>query len=401
MSGKTVFPQLLVLFFLLFSGCNCDARQLEEKQFLTGAERLDVWLPLLQGKRVGLLVNHTALVGDTHLLDTMLALGVDVRRVFVPEHGFRGDADAGEYIKDGVDQRSQLPIVSLYGDLKKPSPAHLAGIDVVVFDIQDVGVRFYTYISSMHYMMEACAEQNIEFIVFDRPNPNGDYFDGPMLKPGFTSFVGMHPIPVVHGLTVGELAMMINGEGWLKNAIQCSLKIVEMQQYSREMPYSLPVKPSPNLPNDLSVRLYPSLCFFEGTEVSIGRGTYFPFQMIGFPDPKFGAFYFTPQSIDGMARFPLQEGKVCYGMDLRDLEPLEQKFSLHYLINFYELSGKSSGFVSRRRFFNLLAGSDELLKQLEAGMSEIQIRESWKEDLIEYGKMRTNYLLYPESCKSE
>jgi uncharacterized protein YbbC (DUF1343 family) len=313
---------------------------------------------------------------------------------FVPEHGFRGTADAGELIKDGVDVPSGLPIVSLYGASKKPSQSHLKGLDVVVFDIQDVGVRFYTYISTMHYMMEACAENGLSMMVFDRPNPNGDYVDGPVLKEGFTSFVGMHPIPVVHGLTVGELALMINGEGWLHNGEKCALTVVEMENYRHDMVYSLPAKPSPNLPNDLSIRLYPSLCFFEGTEVSVGRGTKFPFQVIGYPDPAFGDFQFTPESTPGATQ-PLQMGQLCYGLDLRKEDAAAHRFTLRYLLEFYERSGRSDDFISRRRFFNLLAGSDRLAQQVEAGWSESEIRADWQEDLEDYRRMRECYLLYP------
>ena len=368
------------------SACHNDLR--------LGAEKVEVWLPMLEGKKVGLLVNHTSLIDGTHLLDTMLALGIDVQRVFVPEHGFRGTEDAGELIKDGVDARSGVPITSLYGATKKPTGHQLKNLDVVVFDIQDVGVRFYTYISSMHYMMEACAESRLPMIVFDRPNPNGDYVDGPVLKDGFSSFVGMHPIPVVHGLTVGELAMMINEEGWLKNGVFCALTVVAMDNYRHDMVYWLPVKPSPNLPNYLSVRLYPSLCFFEGTEVSVGRGSDFPFQMIGYPDSIFGDFVFVPESRPGATR-PLHDGRLCYGLDLRSEDADTHRFTLRYLLDFYERSGRSADFISRRGFFNLLAGSDRLAQQIEAGWTEAAIRADWQEDLRNYLRMRMLYLLYP------
>ena len=387
----------LCFFFLLILLTACSgatSQQTVNNNIMTGAEQTEKWLPLLEGKRIGLLVNHTAVVGNTHLLDTMVSMKLDVRCVFAPEHGFRGSADAGELVSDDVDNKTGIPIVSLYGSSKKPTPKQMEGIDVVVFDIQDVGVRFFTYISSMHYMMEACAENDVEFIVFDRPNPNGDYFDGAILEKEFTSFVGMHPIPIVHGLTVGELAMMINGEGWLADGEKCLLKVVPNENYSRDMQYSLPIKPSPNLPNDLSIRLYPSLCFFEGTEVSIGRGTYFPFQIIGFPDPAFGDFTFTPVSIDGMAKKPLQENKLCYGDDLRNLQPWEQRFTLSYLLDYYKKSGRKDNFVSRERFFNLLAGTDKLLKQIKSGMTEEEIRATWEEGLKDYENMREKYLLY-------
>ncbi len=384
---------ILVLLMSAPFFVNCNASS-DQGSLRLGAEKVEVWLPILEGKRVGLLVNHTSMVNEVHLLDTMLALGIDVQRIFVPEHGFRGTGDAGELIKDGVDVRSGLPIISLYGASKKPDQRQLDGLDVVVFDIQDVGVRFYTYISSMHLMMEACAESGLPLVVFDRPNPNGDYVDGPVLKEGFTSFVGMHPIPVVHGLTVGELAMMINGEGWLKNAVTCDLTLVSMDHYRHDMVYSLPIQPSPNLPNYLSIRLYPSLCFFEGTEVSVGRGTDFPFQVAGYPDSAFGEFTFTPESRPG-ASDPPQKGKLCYGLDLRYKEAAEHRFTLHYLIDFYERSGRSSDFISRRRFFNLLAGSDRLATQIEAGWTEDAIRDDWQVDLDNYRPMRERYLLYP------
>jgi len=384
----------LILSLILLSSC-ANAGVQGSKPIINGAAQITDWLHLLDGKRVGLLVNHTSLVNNIHLLDTLLASGVNVKKVFVPEHGFRGDADAGEHVKDGVDTRTGIPIISLYGAIKKPTPAHLQNLDIVIFDIQDVGVRFYTYISSMHYMMEACAENGLPLIVLDRPNPNGDYFDGPILQPGFRSFVGMHPIPLVHGLTVGELALMINGEGWLANREKAELTVIPVKNYRRDMRYSLPLPPSPNLPNDLSIRLYPSLCLFEATEVSIGRGTLFPFQVAGYPNPKFGSFTFTPVSIRGMATRPLQENNKCHGIDLRDLYPWDQRFTLKYFIKFFEISGRDPKFVSRRRFFNLLAGTDQLLKQIEAGLTEEQIRATWQPGLEAFGVMRQKYLLYP------
>ena len=357
---KSIFFIIMVVCFIVFTESIA-----QENKIITGAERTEVWLPLIKNKKIALLVNHTAMIGNRHLLDTMLELKIDVKKIFLPEHGFRGDADAGEQIKDGTDKKTGIPLVSLYGKTKKPTKEQMKGLDAIVFDIQDVGVRFFTYISSMHYMMEVCAEMGIEFIVFDRPNPNGDYIDGPILKKEFTSFVGMHPIPVVHGMTVGELAQMINGEGWLSGNITCSLTIVQNKNYYRKMQYSVPIKPSPNLPNDLSIRLYPSLCFFEGTEVSIGRGTYFPFQVIGFPDKSFGDFSFMPKSIDGMAKNPLQENKTCYGDDLRNLDTWEQKMTLSFLLEYYKKFNYADNFISREHFFNLLAGTDELLKQIK------------------------------------
>ena len=384
----------LLVVFLVLSSCHLPDSRGDAKLLRLGSEKLDAYLPLLKGKRVGLLVNHTSLVGSTHLADTLVACGVNVAKIYAPEHGFRGNADAGEHVLSGVDTKTGLPVVSLYGENKKPSSEDLEGVDLVIFDIQDVGVRFYTYISSMHYMMEACAAHNIAMIVLDRPNPNGDYFDGPVLNLAYRSFVGMHPIPVVHGLTVGELAQMINTEGWLADSLKCRLTVIPMDNYKHSMSYSLPVKPSPNLPADLSIRLYPSLCFFEATNVSIGRGTYMPFQVIGYPDRKYGEFSFTPHRIDGMSKSPLQSGKVCYGMDLRN-ENIHHQFTLKYLLHFYACSGYDPAFISRKRWFNLLAGNSRLQEQIMAGKGETEIRDSWKEELHDYAVLRARYLLYP------
>ncbi|MFT3739858.1 MAG: DUF1343 domain-containing protein [Breznakibacter sp.] len=363
-------------------------------QVRLGNQDFGAYLPVVKGKNVGVLVNQTSLVDDTHLVDTLMALGVNVTVIFSPEHGFRGNADAGEKVLDGVDRKTGIRIISLYGDAKKPTPQQLQGIDWVLFDIQDVGVRFYTYISSLHLLMEACAEQHVGVVVLDRPNPNGDYVDGPVLDPKFKSFVGMHPIPVVHGLTIGELAQMINGEGWLKAGARCNLKVVKMANYRRGEFYHVAVKPSPNLPNDLSIRLYPSLCFFEGTAISVGRGTGFPFQVAGYPDKRFGSFSFVPESIDGMARQPLHENKICYGLDLRNA-PGDSRFTLKYLIDFHRNWGDKPGFISSPRFFNLLAGNDVLQKQILEGMTEAQIRKTWQADIDKYLEMRRKYLIYP------
>jgi len=385
----------LLAFFILISCHSGSSNEKQEMKTLRLAcEKLDEYLPLLENKQVGLLVNHTSKVGNVHLIDTLISNGVNVTKIYAPEHGFRGDADAGEHVVSGIDVKTGLPVVSLYGKHKKPTSEDLASVDVVVFDIQDVGVRFYTYISSMHYMMEACAENNIPMIVFDRPNPNGDYFDGPVLDLDYQSFVGMHPIPVVHGLTVGELALMINGEGWLADKKKCDLTVVSMDHYTHVMPYALPVKPSPNLPNDISIRLYPSLCFFEATDFSVGRGTYMPFQVVGYPDKRYGDFTFTPVSIDGMSKNPIQQDKLCYGIDLRQ-EDLSHRFSLEYLMRFYAASGQSETFISRERWFNLLAGNATLQEQIKAGKSEQEIRDSWKNELANYANMRELYLLYP------
>ena len=331
---------------------------------------MNEYLPRLYGKKVGLVVNHTSIVGNTHLADTLLSLNIEVSKVFAPEHGFRGSADAGEKVKDGVDSKTGIPIISLYGKNKKPTPEQLNGIEVVIFDIQDVGARFYTYISTMHYVMEACAENNIPVIVLDRPNPNGMYVDGPVLDTSVSSFVGLHPIPIVHGLTVGELANMINGEKWLKNGIKCDLTIIKNQGYTHESSYSLPVKPSPNLPNDLSISLYPSLCLFEGTTISVGRGTYEPFQQIGHPDLMDMPHEFIPRRIDGMSKYPPHENEICRGLKFDD-KPFSSGFTLKYLIDFYNQFENKDGYFND--FFTKLAGSKVLAQQIKDGKSEKQI----------------------------
>jgi uncharacterized protein YbbC (DUF1343 family) len=356
----------------------------------TGAEQIDLYLPDLQGKSVAMVVNHTSLVGKTHLVDTLLGLGVNIRKIFAPEHGFRGEADAGEKVNNGLDEKTKLPLISLYGKNKKPLPEQIADIDIVVFDIQDVGARFYTYISTMHYVMEACAENAKKVLILDRPNPNGSYADGPMLDLKYKSFVGMHPIPVVHGLTVCELANMINGEGWLANKLHCDLKVIKAKNYEHRKSYILPVRPSPNLPNQQSVLLYPSVCFFEGTKVSVARGTDFPFQAIGGTDPALGTFQFTPKSTFG-AKEPMYKDKICYGLDLRT-EKITG-LSLTHLIEFYQKSKLQDKFFNS--YFDTLAGTDMLRKQILAGMTESQIRASWQPELEKYKLLRKKYLLYP------
>jgi uncharacterized protein YbbC (DUF1343 family) len=395
--------KLMILFsFLISSFAFCKNQANEKEKIVTekqavitpAAEQPEVYLPLLEGKRVGLVVNQTSILtnkNNMHLVDYLMMEGVDVKKVFVPEHGFRGDADAGEEIKSEIDKSTGLPIVSLYGENKKPSAKTLEDIDVLIYDLQDVGIRFFTYISTMHYVMESCAENNMPLLIFDRPNPNGNYIDGPVLKKGFESFVGMHPIPVVHGLTVGELAQMINGEGWLKGKAKAPIEVVPVKNWNHSMPYGLPVKPSPNLPNDTAVRLYPTLCYFEGTDVSLGRGTYFPFQVYGYPDPKYGDFTFTPVSIVGMSKNPPQQDKLCYGEDLRN-EPLTHQFTLKYLLRAYQISGKKEKFFNN--FFDKLAGTDQLRKDILAGKSESEIRAGWQKELESYKQMREKYKIY-------
>lgn len=360
-----------------------------------GADRMNEIKKIIKNKRVGLIANQTSLMLDgTHLLDALIAEDIHVVKIFAPEHGFRGKEEAGAMVNNSKDSKTGLTIVSIYGNNTKPTRSQLAGIDLIIFDMQDVGARFYTYISTMHYAMEACAENKVEFMVLDRPNPN-DFIDGPILKKTHTSFVGVHPIPVLHGLTVGELARMINGEGWIKTGKNsCKLHIVKMKNWSHGDPYQLPVKPSPNLPNDQAIRLYPSLCFFEGTIISVGRGTTFPFQVLGGPDEKYGTFYFSPRPIAGMDSNPMHRGVVCYGIDLRD-SVFEGGLSLRFVIDFYNRSGQNEKiFFTRPNWFDLLAGTDVLRLQIINGLSEDEIRRSWEKDLEEYKKMRRKYLIY-------
>jgi uncharacterized protein YbbC (DUF1343 family) len=406
--------KLKILFVMLgFLPLNC-AKSVSEKAvqpvdipsavdidstLVLGAARMDAYLPDLQkAKGVGLVVNPTSMVGRTHLVDTLLAQGVNVRQIFAPEHGFRGTADAGETVTDGKDKQTGLPIISLYGDNKKPKPSQLQGLDVVVFDIQDVGVRFYTYISTLHYVMEACAEQGIKVLVLDRPNPNGHYVDGPILDPDFKSFVGMHRVPIVHGMTVAEYAKMVNGEGWLKGGIKCELEVVPCLNYTHSTPYELPVKPSPNLPNNRSIYLYPSLCFFEGTVVSVGRGTNTQFQVYGHPDATIGDYYFTPEPMPG-AKYPKLEGKRCRGFSLATTAPehIRQQgyLNLDYLVDFYQAYPNKANFFLETLFIDKLAGTDALRKAIIAGQSAEEIRASWAEGLTAYREMREVYLLYP------
>lgn len=382
----------ILLIFLLISSISIHA------QVRMGAEQMEKLLPLLEGKRIALVVNHTSVVGrsHTHLLDTLLSLKVDVRKVFAPEHGFRGNADAGETVKNGRDTKSGKPILSLYGKNKKPIPAQLVDIDLVLFDIQDVGARFYTYISTMHYVMEACAENKKSFIVTDRPNPC-DYIDGSVREASKKSFVGMHPIPVLHGCTVGELAQMINGEGWLKDRLRCELTVIPVEGWKHGQPYSLPIKPSPNLPNDQSIALYASLCPFEGTSVSVGRGTHTPFQIIGSPDIQAYPYTFTPQALEGFDKNPLHKGKACSGLDLRYIQT-PKGFSLKYVIEFYQAyrkAGKADRFFTRASWFDLLLGTSSVREAIIAGKDETSIRSSWQRSLDNYKIIRQRYLLYP------
>src|SRR5690554_6323499 len=389
-----------------------------QQSIKVGAENYEVYLPLLKNKKVGVLTNQTGIltteyseqssartitetnelitkistvyIDYKHLIDWLIENKISVQKIYAPEHGFRGTADAGELIKDGKDTKTGLPIISLYGSNKKPTREQLSGIDIMVFDLQDVGARFYTYISSLHYLMEACAEHNIPLIVLDRPNPNGNIVDGPTLEMENTSFVGMHPIPVLHGMTIGEYAKMINGEKWLKNKIECDLTVIACVNYTRDMPYSLPVAPSPNLPNDKSVNLYASLCFFEGTNVSVGRGTDKQFQIFGSPFLNNMDFTFTPKPNLG-AKDPMHNGKECFGKDLTQVKNLNQ-LELRWLLKAYNNTQNKTRFFNN--FFVKLAGTKQLQQQIEQGLSEDQIRKTWQDDLIQFKQIRKKYLIY-------
>lgn len=370
-------------------------------QVKNGADRLEELFPLLENKRISLVVNQTSLVQNVHLLDTLYNKGVHITQVFAPEHGFRGDADAGEFIKNGKDYRTQVPIISLYGKNKKPQPAQLQQTDIVIFDIQDVGARFYTYISTMFYVMQACAENNKELIILDRPNPC-DYIDGPVLDMKYKSFVGMLPIPVLHGCTIGELAQMINGEGWLGNNLQCPLKVITIEDWKHGQPYSLPVKPSPNLPNDQAIALYPSLCPFEGTSVSVGRGTDFPFQIIGSPTTKNLKFRFMPHSMKGSDKHPLHQDAYCYGLNLSSEKNIPKGFSLQYVIQFYNYfqnltKHAEKEFFTRPHWFDLLMGTNQVRLDILKNKTEEQIRSAWQKKLNQYKEIRKKYLLYEDN----
>lgn len=358
-----------------------------EKIIKVGAENISEISKLLTNKTFAFAGNQTSEINGTHIVDSLVNLGLKPKLVFSPEHGFRGKKDAGEKVSSGTDPKTGIPIISLYGKHKKPTTEDLAGLDYVVFDIQDVGVRFYTYISTLHYIMEACAENNVKLLVLDRPNPNGRLIDGPILEPEHTSFVGMHQIPIAHGMTIGEYAKMINGEKWLENDVQCDLQVIPCENYSRDMTYVLPVKPSPNLPNAQSIALYPSLCLFEGTTVSVGRGTSMPFQIFGSPELK-GTFEFTPKSGPG-SKYPKHENTLCYGTDLRTYT-IENGLNLEWLISAYNTSSKPFF----KSFFTKLAGTKELQKQIENGWNEEKIKASWAEGLDAFKTMRAPYLIY-------
>jgi len=419
---------LFISLLLILVGCsttknnvvsNTDKKPLpsstntKDRKFKTGAKNFESYLPILKDKRVGIVTNQTGIFKsipiiehrssslyptenkgsiNISIVDYLLEQNINLQKIYAPEHGFRGTADAGELIVDGKDTKTNLPIISLYGNNKKPKPEQLEGIDILVFDLQDVGARFYTYISSLHYVMEACAENNIPLLVLDRPNPNGTIIDGPILEKEHTSFVGMHEIPVLHGMTIGEYAKMINGEKWLINSLQCNLTIIPCLNYSRDMKYSLPVKPSPNLPNDQSINLYASLCFFEGTNVSLGRGTEKQFQIYGspfLPESEFD-FSFTPKPNFG-AKDPVHNGKLCFGEDLTEIRKVH-RLELKWLLKAYENTADKTVFFTD--FFTKLAGTKKLREQIEAGMTEKEIRKTWQKGLEQFKEVRKKYLIY-------
>jgi uncharacterized protein YbbC (DUF1343 family) len=433
-----VFKNTVLLFVLLAASCASKTKSdvssndeilnqikndktiLEDKSIVVGANRTEYYLPLLRGKRVGVVANQTSVIfleelelsidvrADylqtqekhksivtpyKHIVDSLLSLKVDIKKVFSPEHGFRGTADAGELVKDGKDIKTGLPIYSLHGKHKKPTKEQLEDVDIMIFDIQDVGVRFYTYISTLHYIMEACSEQNIPLLIFDRPKPIGNYIDGPVLEKKHSSFLGMHPIPIVHGMTIGEYAKMINGEAWLKNGSTCNITIIEMLNYNHNSTYNIIIRPSPNLPNDQSITLYPSLGLFEGTNINAGRGTEFQFQRYGSPflNKAHYQFNYIPIANFG-AKYPKHKSEICYGIDLSEVKA-ERRFTLKYIIDAYTNSTDKSK-VFNTSNFTTHAGTEKLQKQIEAGLTEVEIRQTWKAGLDTYAKMRESYLIY-------
>lgn len=369
-------------------------------QLKTGAERTEVYLPKLQNKKVAICGNQTSKIGNIHLIDTLFRLNINIVYIFAPEHGFRGDAEAGAHIQSGVDHKTGIPVVSLYGNNKKPTKEQMQNIDILIFDIQDVGCRFYTYISTLHYIMEAAAENHVKVMILDRPNPNGYFVDGPVLEEKYKSFVGMHPIPVVHGMTIGEYGKMINEEKWLKDSIQCDLEIITMKGYDHKMRYSLPYPPSPNLKTDESIYLYPTLCFFEGTAVSLGRGTAIPFQVFGHPSFTQGDYYFTPVPIKGVSEKPPLKGEKCRGFNLTDYATnnlnKDNQIELKFLIQAYSIFPDTTKFFSNPQFFDKLAGNSTLRWQIIKRKSEEEIRDSWQKGISDFKLIRKKYLLYPD-----
>ncbi len=404
MISNLVFKNTVLFSVLLMVSCGSSGKNIENREkkidatsenttseIQTGADNTAAYLPLLKNKKIGIVTNQTGILSNkTHIVDFLLEQKINLHKIFAPEHGFRGTADAGEHVVDGKDTKTGLPIISLYGDNKKPKPEQLAGLDILVFDLQDVGARFYTYISSLHYIMEACAENNVQLIILDRPNPNGGIVDGPILEKEFTSFVGMHQIPLLHGMTIGEYAKMINGEKWLKDGIECNLTVILCLNYKRELFYSLPVKPSPNLPNDQAINLYASLCLFEGTNVSVGRGTEKQFQIYGSPFLPKVNFSFTPIPNFG-SKEPPYKNQLCYGEDLTKATKVS-KLELKWIIKAYNETSDKTKFFNP--FFTKLAGTKKLQQQIEDGTSESEIRKSWEKGLKDFKEMRKKYLIY-------
>ncbi len=383
------------LFIVCLCSCLCSCLRnnsqgkTTESSIRTGAEQTEAYFPLLQGKRFALVLNQSSRIGKVSLPDSLCRAGLRPAFLYAPEHGFRGEGQAGETITDGLDSLTNLKVYSLYGDQKKPSAEQMQELDLVVFDIQDVGTRFFTYLSTLHYLMEACAESGVELIVLDRPNPN-DTIDGPVLQKDYSSFVGMHPIPLLHGCTLGELAMMINGEGWLPNDMRCKLRVIPVSGWRHGQSYSLPVRPSPNLRDQQAVCLYPSLCLFEGSLMSVGRGTETPFKIVGYPDSRFGEFIFIPTG-----KGSLYQNQPCYGLDLSE-EDCPRGLNLNYILRMYRRSGMGAAFFAHPRFFDLLAGNSSLREEILAGRAQAEIRAGWQNDLAVYRQLRSNYLLYPD-----
>jgi len=389
-----------LIFFAALLAVSCSVQHVDNKKFRikTGAEQTEKYISLLQDKNIALVANYTTNINGTHLVDSLLSLNINIVKIFSPEHGFRGDAEAGEIVKSYVDDKTGLPVISLYGNSKKPKLSDFEDIDIIIFDLQDVGARFYTYISNMHYVMEACAETGVELMILDRPNPNGFYVDGPILDTNYKSFIGMHPVPIVHGMTIGEFAQMINGENWLKDSLKCKLSVIPCSNYTHDSLYKLPLNPSPNLQNMLSIYLYPSLGFFEGTYLSEGRGTEFPFQVFGGPDLKNADFAFIPKSIEGVSKYPKHKDQECFGVDLREINVNEliskKEINLEWILFAYQ------NVEDQERFFNTyfynICGTNELKEQIIEGKSAEEIRKSWQPELNNFKQTRKKYLLYKD-----
>ena len=393
------YPWLFRLFTILMIGWLLNASGISGKSVTKpinpGAERMGLYLDSLKGKRIAVVANQTSLIKGVHLVDTLICEGINIIKIFAPEHGFRGEGDAGEHIHSSNDERTGIPVISLYGNHKKPTDFDMLDVDIVIFDIQDVGVRFYTYLSTLHYVMESCAENNKRLIILDRPNPNAHYVDGPILEPDFKSFVGMHPVPMVYGMSIGEYAKMINGEYWLNDSIQCQLQVIPCKNYSHKSVYQLPVPPSPNLKSDLAIALYPSLCLFEATTISIGRGTSRPFEQYGHPRFPVTGYSFIPKPQTG-AKNPPHVDRICQGFDLsKSTQTRTYELNLFYLTNARDLLGDSAVFIDQNAFFNRLAGTASLKEQLYKGWGPKEIRASWKPGIDHFLTIRKKYLIYP------